>query len=417
MLGRLARYLDRHWDFRDNLAVIRDARQDPEVPTSAVFLSVFGMHAVRLGSFNGLEQQLKIPKRWDPWVGPLKPSADTLGYALERFDPEGPRTMLATVARLCKRKKMFQRLYPDAYWVGALDGIETQKSRNRCCSQCLVREVEVKNKKGEKVKVTEYYHRSVVLQLVGVVPAFPLDEEPLLPGETETTAGLRLLERFHQRMPRFLDILTADAFYLQAPFTKRALDVGYGLVIILKQEERDLYKDAEGLFPREKSEKVALVNGTAEVWDVKDLTTWSQLGRPVRVVRSLEKTLERKRVARKWVEEEVERDWRWAVVFPDAQQPPAELIRRWGHARWDEETRGFGELTQHWHLNHCYRHHPIAMLVCRLILFLAFVLTTVFFTRNLKPELREGRTRLHLAGLLADDLVRGSVASFWEHPP
>lgn len=420
MLSRLARYLERGWKFHSLLSQVRDSRQNPDIPASAVFLSVFGMYAVRLGSFNGIEQQLRIPRRWDPWVGPLKPSADTLGYALERSDPEGPRAMLAAVAGLCKRKKVFRRLYPDAYWVGALDGIETQKSRNRCCDQCLVRKVKVKKWEGSEkveVEVTEYYHRSVVLQLVGVVPAFPLDEEPLLPGETETTAGMRLLERFHSRMPRFLDVLTTDAFYLQAPFAKRALDLGYGLVMVLKQEDRDLYKDAEGLFPSAKSETVALVNGTAEVWDVKDLTTWSQLGRPVRVVRSLEKTLERKRVAKKWVEQEVERDWRWAVVFSGAQQPPGDLIRRWGHARWDEETRGFGELTQHWHLNHCYHHHPTAMLVCRLILFLAFILTTIFFTRNLKPALREGRTRLHLAQLLYDDLVRGGLESFWAQPP
>lgn len=96
MLSRLARYLERGWDFHSLLGEVRDSRQNPDIPTSAVFLSMFGMHSVRLGSLNGLEQQLKIPRRWDPWVG-------------------------------------------------ALDGIETYKSRNRCCPQCLVRQVEVKN--------------------------------------------------------------------------------------------------------------------------------------------------------------------------------------------------------------------------------------------------------------------------------
>jgi hypothetical protein len=413
VLARLARYLDRHWDFRDNLALIRDTRQNPDVPTSAVFLSVFGMHAVRLGSLNGLEQQLQIPGRWEPWVGPVKPSADTVAYALERCDPESLRAMLAGVAHLAKRKKAFRRLYPDAYWVGALDGIETYKSKKGHCSTCCERNVGT-----EEEPIIEYYHREVVLQLVGVTPACILDEEPILPGETETTAGLRLLERFHARMPRFLDVLTMDAFYLQAPFAKRALDLGYGLVTILKQENRDLYQDAEGLFQITKSEKVTLgVNGTAEVWDVKGLTSWSQLGRPVRVVREHKEYCKRERVAKKLVERQVKEDWRWAAIFPEGQQPPADLIRRWGHARWDEETRGFGELTQQWHLDHCYHHHPTAMLACRLILFLAFFLTTIFFQRNLKPALREGKTRLHLAHLLADDLIRGGWKSFWAQPP
>lgn len=413
MLARFARYVERRWDFLDMLGHVRDSRHDPTIPTSAVFLSVFGMHAVRLGSLNGLEQQLQIPGRWDPWVGPVKPSADTVAYALERCDPEPLRVMLAHAARLAKRKKAFRRLYPDAYWVGALDGIETYKSKKGCCPNCCQRNVGT-----EQEPIIEYYHREVVLQVVGVTPACLLDEEPVLPGESETTAALRLLERFHARMPRFLDVLTMDAFYLQAPFAKRALDLGYGLVTILKQENRDLYQDAEGLFQIMKSETVVLgVNGTAAVWDVKGLTSWSQLGRPVRVVRELKKYLKRERVAKKWVEREVIEDWRWAVVFPDAQQPPADLIRRWGHARWDEETRGFGELTQHWHLDHCYHHHPKAMMAIRLILYLALFLTALFFQRNLKPEIREGKTRLHLAGLLADDLVRGGWEASWTRAP
>jgi hypothetical protein len=48
---------------------------------------------------------------------------------------------------------------------------------------------------------------------------------------------------------------------------------------------------------------------------------------------------------------------------------------------------------------------------------LAFVLTTIFFTRNLKPAVREGKSYVHLASLLNDDLVRGGVASFWVQPP
>lgn len=412
-LGRLARYLERRWDFQGMVDRVHDARQDPDIPTSSIFLSVFGMHAVRLGSLNGLDLELKIPKRWDPWVGPIKPSADTVAYALERCDPEPLRMILADAARLAKRKKVFERLYPDAYWVGALDGIETYKSKKGCCATCCQRNVGT-----EREPIIEFYHREVALQLVGVTPACILDEEPVLPGETEAAAGVRLLERFHKRMPRFLDVVTLDGFYLQAPFAQKVLALNYGLVIVLKQENRDLYQDAEGLFQVMEPKKVTLgVDGTAQVWDASGFTSWTQLGRPVRVVRELKDYLKRERVAKKWVERQVLEDWRWAVIFPNGKQPPTDLIRRWGHARWDEETRGFGELTQQWHFDHCYHHHPTAMLACRLILYLAFFLTTIFFQRNLKPALREGKTRLHLAGLLADDLIRGGWQSFWAQPP
>ena len=74
-------------------------------------------------------------------------------------------------------------------------------------------------------------------------------------------------------------------------------------------------------------------------------------------------------------------------------------------------------MTKHWHLGHCYRRHPAAMLAIRLILYLALFLTTLFFQRNLKPAIRAGKTRLHLAGLLVDDLVRGGWEASWARAP
>ena len=404
----------------------RDSRQNPKIPSSAVFLSVFGMHARRLGSLNRLEAELRIPARWEPLVGKRKPSAEAVNHATARWDLAGLRWMLAEAGKMGKRKKVFRRLYPDSHWVAAIDGVETYRSRKRHCSKCLTCKVEVGK---EKKEVTEYYHREVALQLIGVTPALTVDIEPLLPGDTEVSAALRLLERVRETLPRFIDVLSFDAFYLQAPFVKKVLDMGYGVVIVLKQETRDLYKDAQGLFeasePQEKTswvrgeagyEKSRWLRGETQLFDEKDLTSWPQLGRPVRVVRSLEQKVKRERIAGKWTEREVVEDWQWAVIFPDETEPPAELIRSWGHARWDEEE-GFCELTMHWHLKHSYHHHPTARLALLLILFLAFFLTTVFFDRNLKPAMRKGKTRLHLAHLLADDMIRGGWESFWARPP
>lgn len=60
---------------------------------------------------------------------------------------------------------------------------------------------------------------------------------------------------------------------------------------------------------------------------------------------------------------------------------------------------------QHWHLDHCFKHDPTAIEAFLLTLAVAFALSTVFFTRNLKPAARRGRTRLCLATLLASDLL------------
>ena len=414
VLGRLARYLDRTWDFTHLVSGLKDTRQYCQFPTSAVFLSVFGMMAQRLGSLNELEEQLRLPRRWDAWTGPKKPSADTIGYCLERIVLDGLRNFSDAIAQRFKRKKALKRLYPDIHWVGALDGIETYKSRSLCCGKCLKR-----NLGTDQEPDIEYYHRYVYLQLVGVTPAVILEIEPLEPGDTEVTAALRLLDRFHGRCPRFLDALTADAFYLQAPFALKVLAMGYYLVVVLKQENRDLYQDVEGLLKvTEPQEGPKTAESQTTLWDFNGLTSWESLGRPVRVVRELKTQKVTEVIGGQKQEREFQEDWRWAALTPNGKaQPHLELIARWGHARWDEETRGFGELTQHWHLDHNYHHHPVAMLAFLWILSLTFSLTTVFFQRSLKAAMRKGKTRLHLARLLADDLARGLAGSFWPSPP
>jgi len=49
--------------------------------------------------------------------------------------------------------------------------------------------------------------------LVGGWPALPLDVEPILPGEGEIDAALRLAARMLTKYPKAFDIVTGDALY------------------------------------------------------------------------------------------------------------------------------------------------------------------------------------------------------------
>ncbi len=412
-LGRLARYLDKVWSFSKLVRKLKDGRKSPSVPTASVVLGLFGGFAVRFGSLHQLGAQFKIPGRWERWVGSRKPSADTMAYSLDRLHLKLLRGVLWIIARECKRKKVFRRLFPDVHWAAALDGIETYKSQKKdSCPHCLSRRVQ----SGDEY-VTEYYHRYVVLQLVGVTPAVVLDVEALRPGETEAAAGMRLLKRFLERHPRYLDAITLDAFYLQAPFVKELLPYRLHLVVVLKQENRELYQDAVGLCERVPARVTKVGAEEIRFWDLGELDTWAQLGREVRVIRSVEKELTGKRKDGDFVFKQTVKDWFWCVVSPEGRgNLDGELIAKWGHARWDEETRGFCELTQHWHLDHCYRHNANAMLACLMILFLAFTLTTIFFQRNLKGIWKKF-ARVALARLLMDDLAGQYNGSFWSTAP
>jgi hypothetical protein len=60
--------------------------------------------------------------------------------------------------------------------------------------------------------------------------------------------ALRLLARVIPTYPRAFDVVLADAFYAKAPFFNFLLHRGKHALVVLKQEERDLYQDVAGLF-------------------------------------------------------------------------------------------------------------------------------------------------------------------------
>ena len=49
----------------------------------------------------------------------------------------------------------------------------------------------------------------------------------------------------------------------------------------------------------------------------------------------------------------------------------------------------FNTLSQHWSLDHCYKHDPTAMVNFVLMLFIAFTLIQCFYERNLKEPMRK----------------------------
>lgn len=389
------------------MAGLHDGRLLPQIPTCSVWLSAFGMYVLRLRSFNALEQELRVGKRWEAWVGSRKPSADTIGRVFAKMSPDELRQILVAIQRSAWRRKAIHLRPGESYRVVAVDGHEIGASRARCCPGCLVREVKV----GDET-VLEYYHRIVVAQWVGVIPPAILDLERISPKEGEVPAARRLLERVLRQHSRLIDVISADALYLEAPFLKQVLDAGKHAVIVMKQERRDLYQDAERL--RSLVEPQILVDGprTTRLWDLPELSSFTTLNRPVRVVWVEEQTRKRKIVGGKAKDVLEEKTWIWVTDIPSAIVPPTK-IQRWGHDRWDLENRGFNELTTLWHMDHYFIHDTTAIETLLLTLALAFVTTYLFYGRNLKASARRHLTRLALAARLVDDLTLLRGASVW----
>jgi hypothetical protein len=225
-----------------------------------------------------------------------------------------------------------------------------------------------------------------------------VDAEKMEPGENEVGTALRLLARVYSRLPRAFDVVLADSLYAVAPFFKAVLAIGKDVLTPLKQEGRELYQDATSLF--DEISPVEFRRGAVKVkcWDEEGFLSWPTLGRPVRVVRT-EETRSVRRQLTKEVEVETVK-WMWATTLPRAQAP-ARAVVRLGHDRWTIENQGFNEAVNHWHMDHVYRHEPVAMMVLLLFAMLASNVLQVFYRRNLKPALRSQWTLTHVTRLIA----------------
>ena len=165
-IAHLQRYINKTYDFSRLAATVQDFRQGAEISTATVFLSVFWMFQLRLGSFNQLETELGgdlrklVPSDREPIA-----SVDAIGYSLKRFDVVGLEEEFVQRNQMAKRNKVWAGGTIGGYIVAAMDGTEDFVSQKIHCPACLERDVEKVRRVGGrkvKVKVKEYYHRVIL---------------------------------------------------------------------------------------------------------------------------------------------------------------------------------------------------------------------------------------------------------------
>jgi hypothetical protein len=259
---------------------------------------------------------------------------------------------------------------------------------------------------GERI---QYYHRNVTAMLRAGSRCFLLDVESQRPGEDEVATALRLYTRVMEAYPRAFDVVVVDGLYARAPFFRRVLDSGKHVIAVLKDEERELTEDARGLFASLVPAEERYGRVQRLLWDAEGFASWPQLGREVRVVRSLENFSIRRQKDRR-VEQQPS-EWMWVTTL-SMQEASTRTVVDLGHGRWGIENEGFNELVSDWHADHVFRHHPKAIVNFLLIAFLAYNLFHAFVDRNLKAPLRERFSRLHWARLIMSELYNG----VWNHP-
>ena len=122
MLSRFFRYIDKGFSFGTWWVSLSDARVRPRCPTTAVWVSAFLMFATRRGSLNGIEQDLRVPKRLEGLLGADKPSADTIGRVFALMDSAALRAELSAILHRLGRNKVLETDWPLRFL--AVDGHE-----------------------------------------------------------------------------------------------------------------------------------------------------------------------------------------------------------------------------------------------------------------------------------------------------
>jgi hypothetical protein len=215
--------------------------------------------------------------------------------------------------------------------------------------------------------------------------------------EARIATAVRLLERVLDRYPRAFDVVLGDALYTDPRLYAVALGHGKDVLSVLKNEDRDLVKDARALFA---ILPPLTLSDDCRAWDVSGLESWPQAGRAVRVVRALETRTPRPPAQR------AESEWLWVTTL-STHRACTRAIVELGHARWDIESQGFNEFARRWLADHVYCHHPNALLSFWLLGMLAFNVFFAFARRNLQPECRRRFSYLHLARCLAEEIYDG----------
>jgi hypothetical protein len=422
-LPSFSAWLNKGFDLRAHAGQMSDARTDPEISPSSVFLTLFHSFVFRLPSFQQLDSELSH-SYLQQWIGAERAFRDdTLRYSLCGFDLDPLEAMLVDVNRRLKRSKAFDEGRVQGRLVAALDGIEVLSSFSRRCESCLERRVTMKDQAGRKIEQTQYYHRAVGCQMVHS-PVKPfLAIEWLQPGEGEDTAALRLLTRLPKMYGSpFFDVLLLDALYAQTPVLELVHKIGWDAVISLKQNSRDLYQSAVRLFATRPpdaqfTEQCGHKTFQVQLWDTEGLPFTIENPELVRVVRS-EEVLERNRYRQgELTSHSTDHEWLWFTTLPK-QVFSTPVIRQLGHTRWKNENNGWMDLTKHWAFKHGFlhacRHRPKqtnasgqrelvsnhGLAAVTLILLIAFALTSAFVLRHSKLARRDYLTTIAVAAQL-----------------
>ena len=277
---------------------------------------------------------------------------------IKNLKPEELKKLNRKIISKSRENKVYRAGRIDGLVVVGIDGVETFGSYKKDWENSYKAKIKVtKYNDGKKIIEEKEYHKQidVVAKIVGKKPALILDYEKITcqgnegKQEYEPNVGIKLIKRLKESYGRGIDVIVADALYLNDKFLKVIEDNEYKAIIRLKGNNKSLLKNAEGLFksqkPKEWKSKRKVVN--TNIHQSRKIKSWADIfeyaGRKIKVVKYEE---EYKKTGKK------QKDIIY-VISTDIGMTE-ETINKIIHARWDIENNGFNELKNYWNMKHCY---------------------------------------------------------------
>lgn len=412
-------YLDKVFDWKLLTAALTEGRQYPLYPWSAAFDAVFLGSACQFGPLHRIETEC-CRGALHPRIGTL--SEDMLAYAMQRQNPAEIFALGCQVAQQLKRNGVLQSDWARGRVVAAIDGIEICSSYCRCCDACMSREVDHKVA-GQLQKRTQYYHRlSAVTVVSSAFPIF-LGVRFQQNGETEVACSLALLRDLSAKLGRrFIDILVADAIYLQTGFVRELEALALDWVINLKDNQPDLLAEAGRLTATATPQhQETTPQQDLQLWHMPEVD-WPVADRVIGVVKTIRvhhanrvniqerpvvvaqlqdspagkaKTKAKNsqgpkpqcsRIKTKQPAAIVSTNW-YASNLHLGSIPPY-FIHQLGRSRWTIDAQAFQTITTDCHLKRPSAHQDCALIVLTMIRVLAYTLTMVFYYRQVRSHCR-----------------------------
>ena len=415
-------YINKVYRFKQFLTSLSDGRKNPSIPLTTVIAVLFLGIVTGMGSLNQIEEKMRqgyFNKALKQKI--KKGSAETFGNVLEVSDVEQYVAYCREVVKISRYNKAFQGGTVDGFIVAALDATELTRteSERRSCDCCRRSEYT----KEDGTKVIQRHENFVGASYVGKPPNLIIGIERIAPGEGETTAALRLLDKLKSWHYYYADVVTLDSLYASAPVVNKLLEQNVIGVIRVKQEHYTLIQDAEGLFSFREPDLVKrgvsiksdwYDNDRAgrkyrydlKIWDEEGFTTWEKVKKPLRVLKVEETRVDH--CGNPLNEPQIT----YIIVTAGKDIISAETVWRILHRRWDIENKTFHDLKKYWSFGHDFHHEENAFLVMRWLIVIAVNLFMLFLFRRLSGYAKK-YTQKSLVECLAVTLVNVEV-SIWD---